>query len=193
MGITISLQVETMKINIKPTYDYEDVKLFAATTTHGKEIKASKKYWFKTEHSPIRLMRYIIHLTDIKTFISVHLVRHSKFAEHGVLSKRDDLRPDPNEQISRNTPVNHCIETNAQELINISRKRLCYKSHKETVAVWKKITKQIKKVEPDLYPFLVPECVYRNGICPEFKECKPTLQGVMKAYNYYPLIPIKPE
>lgn len=178
-----------MKVKVTKNYDEYMPNKFAAATTHGREVKASRKYWFICEHSPIRLYRYFIELTGLKSFISTHLVRHGVFANHAVTSKRDDLRPDPNEVVGRNTPVTHIIETNAQELIAISRKRLCYKSHKNTVAAWKHVTKEIKKVEPALFNFLVPECVYRNGICPEYSECKPGLNNVMKAYDDYPLLP----
>lgn len=178
-----------LNIEIERNYSEEFPNRFAAATTHGKPIKASKRYWFKCEHSPIRLFRYFIEIKGIKSFISTHLVRHGVFANHAVTSKRDDLRPDPRESVGRDTPVTHVIETNAAELIFISRKRLCYKSHRETVAAWKKVTNAIQKTEPDLYPFLVPECVYRNGICPEYIECNPGLDNVMAAYKTYPLLP----
>ena len=182
-----------MKVTVEKNYADHLPNKFATATTHGRNVKASKKYWFQCEHSPIRLFRYFIELKGVKSFISTHLVRHGVFANHAVTSKRDDLRPDPNEDVGRDTPVTHDVETNAAELIFISRRRLCYKSHRETVGAWKRVTRQIKKVEPDLYPYLVPECVYRNGICPEYIECNPGIKSVMKAYDYYPLMtpPIK--
>lgn len=179
-----------MKVTVTKNYDKGIPNEFAAATTHGREVKAPPKYWFANEHSPVRLFRYFIKLKGLKSFISTHLVRHGVFASHAVTSKRDDLRPDINEVIGRDTPVTHCIETNAAELIFISRRRLCYKSHKETVGAWKHVTKEIKKTEPSLYSYLVPECVYRNGICPEYSECKPGLNNVMKAYKDYPLLPV---
>lgn len=179
-----------MKIEVIKNYHPELPNEFAAATTHGREVKAPIGYWLRCEHSPLRLFRYFIRVTGLKSFVSVHFVRHGVFANHAVTSKRDDLRPDPNEQIGRDTPVTHVIETNAQELIAISRKRLCYKSHRDTVAAWSRICKAIKKVEPDLYPYLVPECVYRNGICPEYMECKPGLISVMAAHTDYPMLSI---
>jgi hypothetical protein len=178
-----------MKITAKKAYHPDHPNEFAAATTHGKEVKASPKYWFRCEHSPIRLFRYLIRYDSIKLFISTHLVRHGKFAEHACMTMRDDLRPEHVEDKGRETLVNHIIETNAQELIAISRKRLCYKSHRETVATWTKTCNAIKEVEPDLHTFLVPECVYRNGICPEHKECDVGLNNVMRAYVTYPLMP----
>ena len=178
-----------MKVEIIKNYNKDMPNEFAAATTHGRKVKAPNEYWFRCEHSPIRLFRYFIKLNALKSFISTHLVRHGVFANHAVTSKRDDLRPNPEEVIGRNTPVTHIIETNAAELIFISRRRLCYKSHKETVGAWKHVTKEIKRHEPTLFPYLVPECVYRNGICPERTECTPGLDNVMKAYKDYPLLP----
>lgn len=178
-----------MKVTVEKNYNGKFPNDFAAATTHGREVKAPNKYWFACEHSPVRLFRYLIRFDGLKSFISTHLVRHGVFANHAVTSKRDDLRPDPTEQVGRDTPVTHIIETNAAELIFISRRRLCYKSHKNTIAAWKLATKAIKQTEPELYPYLVPECVYRNGICPEYMVCKPGLNNVMKAYDYYPMLP----
>lgn len=178
-----------MEVFVKKNY-FDDVpNEFAAATTHGREVKAKPSYWFKCEHSPIRMFRYLIKYEGIKLFISTHIIRHGKFAEHAAMTLRDDLRPEDVQDKGRETLVNHCVETNAQELINISRKRLCYKSHRETVAVWTKTCNAIKEVEPSLYPFLVPECVYRNGICPEYTECHVGLDNVMRAYKDYPLLP----
>ena len=177
------------KVTITKNYHAEMPNEFAAATTHGQAVRASNKYWFACEHSPIRLFRYFIKIEGLKSFISTHLVRHGVFANHAVTSKRDDIRPDKDEIVGRETPVTHIVETNAAELIFISRKRLCYKSHKETTAAWTHVTKAIQQVEPTLFPYLVPDCVYRNGICPEHIVCDVGLDNVMKAYKTYPLLP----
>lgn len=178
-----------MRVVVEKNYFEGVPNKFAAATTHGREVKASPSYWFKCEHSPIRMFRYFITFEGIKSFIATHFVRHGKFAEHAITTYRDDLRPEDAEDKGRDTLVSQCIETNAQELISISRKRLCYKSHRETVAAWTKVCNEVKKVEPELHSFLVPECVYRNGICPEYVECHVGLDSVMEAYKNYPLLP----
>lgn len=157
-------------------------------TTHGRKINASYKMWVKSEHSPIRGLIYWVELLGIPSFVSVHLVRHKQGVEHFVQSKRDDLRPDKDEVVTRNTPVNHGMLINAQSIITISKKRLCYKASSKTVSTWRRLVKALYKNEPELASYCVPECVYRNGICPEFKECKPGLTKVMKAYKHYPLM-----
>jgi hypothetical protein len=117
----------------------------------------------------------------IPSFVSTHLVRHKIGIEHYVESFRDDRGGTGNE--NRLTPVNHGMLLNAQALIQISRKRLCYKSHSKTIAVWTKVRNEIAIIDQDLAMAMVPECVYRNGLCPELLECKPGVEKVLTAYR----------
>ena len=137
---------------------------------------------YQSEHSPIRTQLFWIEMINIPTFVSVHLVRHKIGVEHFVMSNRDDLGGKNNVE-SRLTPVNHAILINAQALIFIGRRRLCYKSHRMTVAVMRKIVKAVREVDPDLADYIVPECVYRNGYCPELSECRPGLTNIVNAYQ----------
>lgn len=91
--------------------------------------------------------------------------------------------PDTEKPITREDQVNHGMYVNAQALINMGLKRLCYASHPRTVATYMKLKKAMRHVDPALSNALVPACVYRNGICPELRECKPGLEAVMKAYT----------
>jgi thymidylate synthase ThyX len=59
----------------------------------------------------------------------------------------------------------------AEELINISRLRLCTCASKETREVWQAVKEKVAEVDPDLAPFMVRTCVFRGGICPELKSC----------------------
>lgn len=146
--------------------------------------KMSLRNIYKCEHSPIRTIRFWIELIGIPTFVSVHLTRHKIGVEHFVESNRDDRGG--TDTVDRLTPVNHGMEINAQALITMSRKRLCYMSHQKTVSWWSRLRKAIRGVDPDLADHMVPECVYRNGFCPEMRECKPGLAKVMKAYRKEP-------
>jgi hypothetical protein len=136
---------------------------------------------YRCEHSPARTQTFWIELQNIYTLVSVHLVRHNVGVSHFVESNRKDRGGNGEE--TRYTPVNHGLFINAQAAINMSLKRLCYASAPETVSVWMKLKKAMKKVDPALSDHMVPACVYRNGICPELKECKPGLAKVMKAYG----------
>lgn len=102
----------------------------------------------------------------------IRFVRHKIGIEHFVSSQRNDRQ----NNYDRNTApqsalVIHECEANAQAIINISRKRLCKQASSETREAWQNFLESIKNIEPELYSVCVPECVYRNGFCPEFKSC----------------------
>lgn len=61
---------------------------------------------------------------------------------------------------------------NAEEIINISKLRLCRRASKETRDVWQEVKEQVAKVDPDLAFMMVPQCIYRGGICPENYSCR---------------------
>lgn len=157
----------------------------AEMTTHGQPVKASARAWYRSEHSPIRAIKFWIEILGVPSFVSVHLTRHKAGVEHFVQSMRDDRGGAPGDQVTRLTPVNHGMEINAAALIFISRRRLCYASHHKTVGVWRRVRNAIDATDPDLARFMVPECVYRGGVCPEFRQCRPGLDRVMRAYGDY--------
>jgi len=173
-----------MKVTAQLNCNLDLVNASAECTVHGSKVNAPLKIWFQTEHSPIRMIRFWAVAEDIKTFVSVHLVRHGMGVGHYVKSNRDDRGGSG--VIDRDTPVTHGIEINAEALISMSRKRLCYMSHTETVSAMTKIKNAVGKVCPELPPYMVPNCVYRNGICPEVKECSVGMKKVMNGYKYYP-------
>lgn len=107
-------------------------------------------------------------MDDIPSFVSTHFVRHKFGVEHFVRTNRDDRGG--SDSVDRWTPVTHCMLLNAQALINMARKRLCNMSHRETVNVFREILKGVHEADPELFPFLVPECVYRK-MCPEPRGC----------------------
>jgi hypothetical protein len=152
-------------------------------TMHGQQSKIALAKLAQCEHSPLRTVMYWVELQEIPTFVSVHLVRHKIGVEHFVKSMRDDLYIDPTTTVDRNTPVNHGMWINAHALITMMRKRLCYKSHRRTVAALRKLRAAVLLVDPELDKFLVPECVYRNNYCPELRECRPTMERVTSAYK----------
>lgn len=75
------------------------------------------------------------------------------------------------EEFDRLAPQSMSLLLSAEELINISRLRLCSCASFETRLVWERVRAEVAKVDPDLAPFMVRSCIYRGGICPEFKSC----------------------
>ena len=67
--------------------------------------------------------------------------------------------------------VDHTMIVNAEALINMSKKRLCGQASKETQEVMQAIKEAVALVDPYLPKYMVRECEFRNGICPELKCC----------------------
>lgn len=147
-----------------------DVDLFreACECTTGRPSSASLNQHYRAEHSPIRTQLFWIKMEDIPTYVSVHFVRHKVGVEHFVRSNRPDRGGDA--EANRNSPVTHGMLCNAQALINMARKRLCYKASSETMEVMTEIRRQMLSVDSDLFNNMVPDCVYR-GRCCELRPC----------------------
>lgn len=159
----------------KYTDKWNDVKQSARTTIG---MDGSGKYptdkWKKTillaEHSPIRKIKVAWKWENLKSWVSVHFVRHWLGILHFVTTQRSD-RTGINRDASRqDTRVSHECEANAQALINISRKRLCSQASPETRKAWEEVKEQVSNIDPILGSVMVKECIYR-GFCPEFKSC----------------------
>jgi len=157
-----------MKVKVKKVMDFMEESAGVTIWKDNIKIKDRKKF-FLSEHSPIRTVVFKIDLTGIPAFVSTHFVRHSATGQlHFVSSCREDRGFKG--IADRNTPVNHTMFLNAQHIIDISRKRLCRKSHVETRKIWSAILLNIFATEPALSFCCKSECEYR-GFCPEFKSC----------------------
>ena len=148
-----------------------DVELMrkACAFTINKDSKMSLKNIYKCEHSPMRTQMFTVEMYNIPTFVSVHFVRHKIWCEHFVKTNRDDRESYTGDN-GRWQPVNHMMFCNSQALITMAQSRLCLKSHIETVKIMELIKSSVKLVDPDLYEYMVPKCLYRNG-CYELKTC----------------------
>ena len=165
-----------MKIEITKVTSWKDV-LNAARFTQRKEpldkepsIEFKKKI-IKAEHSPLRCLMFNIDFYDIPNYVSVHLVRHIH-AQPFVSTSRPDIdgKQIPREEQKKIDPVNMRLFLNAQEIINISKVRLCNRAEFKTRNIWRQVVEELRKTEPELAEACVPQCFYR-GFCPEFKSC----------------------
>lgn len=165
-----------MKIEITRVTSWTDV-LNAARFTQRLPLKSKepsvkwKKKIIKAEHSPLRCLMFNIDFYDIPYFVSVHLVRHVH-AQPFVSTSRPDIdgHQAPREEQHKTDPVNMRLFLNAQEIINISKVRLCNKAESKTREIWRQVIKELRKTEPELANACKPSCFYR-GFCPEIKSC----------------------
>lgn len=161
---------------IKNNTDWKEIRNACRTTVGAEETDAEitnnfKKRLLLSEHSPIRLLNITWLWQGIKSWISVHFVRHKYGIEHFVSSQREDRTGIDRDSKRQDSLVNHKCNANAQAIIYISRKRLCKKAHPETREAWREFLYDLYKHEPELVDCCVPECIYRGGICPELKTC----------------------
>ena len=127
-----------------------------------------KRKILKAEHSPIRTLMFTIMMKDIPYCNSVHFVRHKYGVEHYVMSQRNNPKRGSARQ---DAPVTHIMDINAQELIFMARKRLCYKSDIVTHSIMAKIVYEIGKKDGIYIGVFAPACHGFERFCPEFAPC----------------------
>lgn len=159
-----------MQITATKLTDIDLLHLACESTMHQQiQSKMSLAAIYNCEHSPIRTQMFTIEMKGILNFVSVHLVRHNVGVQHFVKTMRTDRGAI--EIANRLTLTDHTMILNAQTLINMARKRLCYKASDETRDTFNGIIDAVALVDEDLPKFLEPDCIYRGGYCHEMKMC----------------------
>ncbi len=164
-----------MKIDLFRHEDnWQDIKDAAMNTVNKTTGKYPDSEWKRrlilSEHSPIRRMKFYWRWKGLKSWVSVHMVRHKIGIEHWVSTQRSDRTGINRDDLLQGALVNHACEADAQALINISRKRLCSCASPETRKAWQLVKEEVAKTEPELASCMVKECIYR-GFCPEMFSC----------------------
>lgn len=169
-----------MECIVERLTDWDIVKAEALNTVGILDKgKSPTSAWIKkilmARHSPIRAMKFRIRLVGIKYWVSVHLCRHSQGITHYVRSQRDDRNVDrgiSRDDIPQSALVNHDMVLNAESIINISKKRLCYQASKETRETWQAVVDELRRIgEIELASFCRPECWWCGNECPEMRPC----------------------
>jgi len=154
--------------------NWELVRYLARSTVGKRDISANVSQRFKiksliSEHSMIREIRIMFEWPSIKSWIATHFSRH--MWQPYISTQREDRTGIDRDKLPQDTLVNFVGSMNAQNLIDTSRKRLCYKSHKETRKYMLDLKVAVNNiVDPNIAFVMVPNCVYRGG-CPEFESC----------------------
>lgn len=159
-----------MKISIEKLTDITLLRRACESTMQaGKTSSISLDSMYRCEHSPIRTQLFWLEMDELPTFVSVHCVRHKIGIDHFVRSNRPDRGGDG--KADRETPIMHSALVNAEALIAMAKKRLCYQAHEATRDAMIAIRDAVELVDPALARYMVPQCVYRGGVCPELKPC----------------------
>ena len=128
--------------------------------------KEFRKSILISEHTPIRLMTFRWTWTGMKHWVTTHFARHRH--EKFIRTQRPDRTGA--ERGDQNAPQDYMGDANIQQLIDLSRKRLCAMSADETHMACEALKLEIHKTEPEISDVMVPNCVYRCG-CPEPDGC----------------------
>lgn len=159
--------------NIKGTW--EEVANRARTTVSKGELGKEPSDKFKkkilmAEHSPIRGLIYCFKISNLKSWVATHFVRHHVGVEKWVSTQRTDRTGINRDELSQGEEVTMELEANAQALINMSRKRLCSQASPETRQVMREMKNEVSKKDSIVAKVMVKECIYR-GFCPEMNGC----------------------
>lgn len=165
-----------MKVELKTIKgSWIEVVNRARVTVHKEELGKEPSDEFKekilrAEHSPIRSLIFCFKITNLKSWVATHFVRHHVGIEKWVRTQRTDRTGVNRDELPQGAEIEMEIEANAQALINMSRKRLCSQASVETREVMEAIKKEVAKEDPIMAEVMVKECVYR-GYCPEMWSC----------------------
>lgn len=161
-----------MKVSVRKLTTINEVKEFiTASLNDHKEstIKGLRKLYL-SEHSPMYTQIFIVKLEGIPSYVSTHFRTHKKnFIAETVTTNRSDRGG--SDTAGRMTPVDMIIYCNAKTLVDMSLKRLCSNADSIARKLMGMIKDEIKDIDPDLYEFMVPQCLYRCGLCQEWKCC----------------------
>ena len=165
-----------MRVEVTKVTSWKDVLNAARFTQRKKPLDKEPSDDFKrgiirAEHSPLRCLMFNIDLYDIPRFVSDHLVRHIHAQPFVSTGRHDIVQELPSRHEQRMDDLyNMRLFLNAQEIINISKVRLCTHAEKETRGIWQQVINELYKQEPLLAIACVPSCIYRN-MCPELNCC----------------------
>ena len=132
-------------------------------------------------HSPIRRLFFSFYL-EVPYWVSVHLCRHVH-AQPYVQTQRNDRQDNYDRNSApQDAMVKMIWDMNAEELISVMHKRLCAQASPETRQGAEAMREAVLEKYPDSEEVLVPNCVYRNGLCTEFKPCG-AAEALLKKYK----------
>ena len=158
-----------MNVKVTRLTSKELVDRVTSYTVH-REVHPNYRKLLHAGHSVIRADLYLIELNDVPIEQRDHLTRHKVGIEFWCQTHRDDRTGETPMTVTYETPTNMAVICNAETLMNLAHKRLCFMSHHKTVELVNMIKAEVAKINPDLADEMVPMCYYRKH-CPELKSC----------------------
>ena len=166
-----------MRVEITRVTSWKDVLNAARFTQRKKPLDKEPSNDFKrniirAEHSPLRCLMFNIDLYDIPYYVAMHFRTHKLVHAPFVSTSRPDIdgNQKPRNEQKKDEPVNMRLFLDAQEIIAISKVRLCTKAEAKTRGIWQQVINELYKQEPLLAIACVPSCIYRH-MCPELSCC----------------------
>lgn len=154
--------------------DWMFCKQCALVTVGKNAVTEPTQEWkhdiLEARHSPIRVLQFAFEL-ELPYWVSVHLCRHIH-AQPFVKSQRNDRQSDYDRtKAPQDEKVKMIWHMNAEELMTIANKRLCYKASKETRQIVQMMCDVVLQKCPEFNGLLVPMCQYHGGKCHEIIPC----------------------
>ena len=168
-----------MKVILEKSPTAEDwmyVKTIALRT-EGKVAKTTPTYEWKhnalrARHSMIRELWYKFHIEEVPYWVAMHFVRHHEGCQPYVSTQRNDRQDKyDRRKAPQDTLVSMTWTMNAEALMNLANKRLCFKAADETRKVVEVMCSLALADTPEFDRLLVPMCIYHGGRCDEMKPC----------------------
>lgn len=159
-----------MEVIVDKLTTYDLMNECCGVTINRDNVSPDPGKMYRAEHSPIRSQIFKVRMENIPTFVSVHFCRHSVGISHYVRSNREDRGG--NGKADRDTPVTHLMILNAQALISMARKRLCFMAHRTAREVMAHIRQGVSEHDLPLAHAMVPDCIYRGCVCYELRCCR---------------------
>lgn len=156
--------------------DWAEVKRRALVTVGREAVTPPSAKWradiLRARHSPIRWLVFSFRI-ECPYWVSVHLCRHHVGAQPYVRSQRNDRQAmyDRN-KAPQDAPVVMILDLNAEALLTLANKRLCWQASEETREVVRKMCDLAAEACPEFEPELVPMCVRNGGVCHEMHSCR---------------------
>jgi len=173
-----------MEIFIEEVSSPELVRTLARFTRRLSETEGSNitpklfEKFVRCEHSPLRAYILLVKIFSIPYWVAGHLIRHHAGevpfdSEPFITTSRTDITHKA--ERSPEDLVDLALFINAQGLLDMSKRRLCFNAAPETVKVWHAVKNALRDhgnpYTEILANHMQPMCLYRGGQCNELKWC----------------------